>query len=97
MKEAATLSPRENQIAELIAWGSSKKEIANRLVLSERTIENHTRAIYKKTGVTKSNELSAWWFCKRYKISFTDSPLLHGVLFASSATLLILSALFKAL
>lgn len=97
MKVAATLSPRETQIAELIAWGSTKKDIANRFLLSERTIENHTRAIYKKVGVSKANELSAWWFCVKYKISFTDSPLLQGVLFASSVTSLVLSALFKAL
>ena len=73
MKEAATHSERETQSAEMIAWGLSKKAIANILFLSERTVENHTRMIYKKIGVSKSNELSAWWFCTRYNIS--ETPL----------------------
>lgn len=74
--ETATLiSGREAQIAELIAWGASKKYIANLLFLSVRTIENETRIIYKKIGVSKSNELSAWWFCLKYNIPKKDSPL----------------------
>lgn len=58
----------------MIAWGSSKKEIASLLFISERTVENHTRAIFKKVGVSKSSELSAWWFCTKYEIPFNESP-----------------------
>ena len=72
MKEAATLSRRESQIAEMIAWGNAKKDIANKLFISERTVENHTRTIYKKLGLSKSNELSAWWFCTVYDIPFNE-------------------------
>lgn len=75
MKDAATLSIRETQIAEMIAWGQSKKEISSKLFISERTVENHTRTIYKKVGVSKSNELSAWWFCKHYNIPKIESPV----------------------
>lgn len=71
----ATLSKRESQIAEMIAWGGAKKEIACTLFISERTVENTARAIYEKTGVSKSNELSAWWFCTKFGISFSLSPL----------------------
>lgn len=70
-----TLSSREREIAELLAWGASKKEIAKQLFLSVRTVENHARAIYEKTGCKKSNQLSAWWFCTHYHISFDLSPL----------------------
>lgn len=80
MKDTATLSSREKQVAEMIAWGRTKKEIATRLFISERTVENHTRNIYKKAGVTKSNELSAWWFCKRYQIPSSDSPFFIKIL-----------------
>lgn len=76
MKTAAQLlTKRESQIAEMIAWGAAKKEIADQLFISERTVENTARAIYDKTGVSKANELSAWWFCTRFNISFTLSPL----------------------
>ena len=75
MNPSATLTRREREIAELIAWGMTKKEIAHTIHRSIRTVENITRSIYEKTGVTKSNELSAWWFCVNYHISFKLSPL----------------------
>ncbi len=74
MDEANNLTKRESEIAELFAWGASKKDIANRLFISERTVENHTRNIYEKTGCSKVNELSAWWFCTTFHISFDLSP-----------------------
>lgn len=74
MNNAKPLTKRESEIAELFAWGASKKDIAKRLFISERTVENHTRNIYEKTGCSKVNELSAWWFCKTFHISFELSP-----------------------
>lgn len=71
----ANLTKRERDVAELLAWGASKKEVSVHLFISERTVENHTRNIYDKTGCTKVNELSAWWFCKRFHISMSLSPL----------------------
>lgn len=36
--EDANLTKRESEIAELFAWGASKKDVANRLNISERTV-----------------------------------------------------------
>jgi DNA-binding CsgD family transcriptional regulator len=80
MKDTATLSRRENEIAELFAWGASKKDVANRLHISTRTAENHARSIFEKTDVSKVNELSAWWFCTHFHISFDLSPLKRRIL-----------------
>lgn len=77
---AKSLTKRESEIAELFAWGASKKEIAERLFISERTVENHARKIYEKTGVSKVNELSAWWFCTKFHISFDLSPLKRKII-----------------
>lgn len=74
MDNAKSLTKRESEIAELFAWGASKKDVAKRLFISERTVENHTRNIYDKTGCSKVNELSAWWFCKTFHISFELLP-----------------------
>lgn len=79
MNPFAKLTLREAEITELIAWGATKKDIANRLYISTRTVENHVRSIYEKTGCRKSNELSAWWFCKRFHISFSLSPLARKI------------------
>lgn len=79
MNEFAELTKRESEIAELFAWGASKKDIATRLYISERTVENHTRNIYEKVGCSKVNELSAWWFCTNFHISFDLSPFKRNV------------------
>ena len=80
MNIAAVLTQREGEIAELFAWGAAKKEVADRLFISQRTVENHARNIFEKTGCGKVNELSAWWFCKRFGISFDLSPLRQKML-----------------
>ena len=80
MNTAVKLTKRESEIAELFAWGASKKDIANRLFISERTVENHARNIYGKTGCGKVNELSAWWFCTTFHISFDLSPLKRKII-----------------
>lgn len=80
MMEVADLTKRESEIAELFAWGASKKDVANRLFISERTVENHARNIYAKIGCQKINELCAWWFCTTFHISFDLSPLKRKII-----------------
>lgn len=87
--EVAELTKRESEIAELFAWGASKKDVANRLFISERTVENHARNIYAKTGCQKINELCAWWFCTTFHISFDLSPLKRTVIVSFMLMLLI--------
>ena len=46
------LTPREAEIAALIAVGRSNTEIAGHFVISVRTVETHVSRIYAKLGVT---------------------------------------------
>lgn len=69
------LTSREKQIAERIAWGSSQKEVADDLHISRWTVDNTLRKVYQKLHIGKINELSAWWFCTNFGISFELSPL----------------------
>ena len=53
------LSAREIEVCALVREGMSNRAIAERLVLSERTVEHHVASIYAKTGVRTRSELIA--------------------------------------
>ena len=53
-----TLTVRERQVAELAAEGVRSREIADRLYLSPRTVENHLQRVYTKLGVNGRVELA---------------------------------------
>jgi DNA-binding CsgD family transcriptional regulator len=53
------LSPREREIAVLAAAGVQSKEIAERLFVSVRTVNNHLQNVYTKLGVSGRAELRA--------------------------------------
>lgn len=54
----AALTPRELEIARLAAAGLANREIAARLYLSHRTVENKLHAAYEKLGVSGRAELA---------------------------------------
>jgi predicted ATPase/DNA-binding CsgD family transcriptional regulator len=58
--ELARLTAREQQIAELVARGMTNKEIASRLVISQRTAEGHVEHILTKLGFTSRAQIAAW-------------------------------------
>jgi DNA-binding CsgD family transcriptional regulator/tetratricopeptide (TPR) repeat protein len=55
--EAERLTRREREVAGLAAAGASNKEIAAKLHLSARTVENHLQSSYAKLGVTGRDQL----------------------------------------
>ncbi len=52
------LSPRELEVARMASQGLSSKEIARRLYLSPRTVDNHLQRVYTKLGVTGRDDLA---------------------------------------
>jgi DNA-binding CsgD family transcriptional regulator len=53
-----SLSPREREVADLIAQGRTNKAIGAALFVSERTVENHVSHIFDKLGVTSRAEVA---------------------------------------
>lgn len=56
----ATLTRRERQVAELVAQGLSNKDIAAKLVVSQRTAESHVGRILVKLGFTSRTQIVTW-------------------------------------
>jgi DNA-binding NarL/FixJ family response regulator len=54
------LTARERQIAGLVAEGLSNRGIADRLVISERTAQNHVQHILVKLGFSSRAQIAAW-------------------------------------
>jgi DNA-binding CsgD family transcriptional regulator len=54
------LSPRESEVAQLLARGLSNKEIAGRLYVSERTVDNHVHHILDKLGFGSRVQVATW-------------------------------------
>jgi non-specific serine/threonine protein kinase len=56
----SALSRREQEVAKLVARGLTNRQIAEGLVLSERTVENHVSNILKKLKLSSRSEVAAW-------------------------------------
>jgi DNA-binding NarL/FixJ family response regulator len=54
------LTTREREIAQLVAGGLTNKEIAAKLVLSERTVESHIRNAMLRLGLNRRVQLANW-------------------------------------
>lgn len=55
------LTPRQEDVARLVADGLSDPEIASALVLSKRTVEHHVAAILRRLGLDNRTQLALWW------------------------------------
>ncbi len=56
--QALGLSPREAQVATLVARGLLNKEIAARLAIREQTVKNHLKRAFARTGARSRTELA---------------------------------------
>ncbi|WP_448627964.1 alpha/beta fold hydrolase [Geodermatophilus sp. URMC 64] len=55
-----TLTPRQREVAALVAEGLTNREIAARLVISERSAESHVERIRTRLGFRSRAQLAAW-------------------------------------
>jgi DNA-binding NarL/FixJ family response regulator/two-component sensor histidine kinase len=67
----AILRPREREVMGLIADGLSNRQIAARLVITEKTVKNHICSIYQRFGVVERSQAVSRW---REFLSISDPP-----------------------
>jgi predicted ATPase/DNA-binding CsgD family transcriptional regulator len=63
---AGPLTKREREVAGLVAAGLTNKEIAGRLVISQRTAEGHVENILAKLNLTNRAQLVRWLAGQRH-------------------------------
>lgn len=64
--ETQGVTPREREIATCLAQGLTNPEIAEALVLSPYTVQDHIKSLFEKTGVSSRQELVARIFLEDY-------------------------------
>jgi DNA-binding CsgD family transcriptional regulator len=64
-----TLTAREVEVARLVAGGLTSREVAGRLSVSIRTVDNHLASVYSKLGIARRSELGATL------VDFSDSEV----------------------
>jgi pimeloyl-ACP methyl ester carboxylesterase/DNA-binding CsgD family transcriptional regulator len=55
------LTPRQLEVAALVAEGLTNRQIAQRLGIEERSAEGHAERIRLRLGVTSRSQIAAWW------------------------------------
>jgi DNA-binding CsgD family transcriptional regulator len=66
------LSPRERDVVALVAQGCTNREIAERLVISERTAEAHVQRVLNRLGMRSRTQVAAW--AVHHGVEFSLAP-----------------------
>ncbi|MFD2416006.1 ATP-binding protein [Amycolatopsis pigmentata] len=68
------LTRRELEIAEMVTEGLSNKQIAARLVITQRTVETHVENILTKLGFTSRAQIAAWLTKRKVAVDSEKQP-----------------------
>jgi DNA-binding CsgD family transcriptional regulator len=60
-----SLAKREREIAAMLQRGLSRAEVAKRLGISVETVSSHCKKLFKKLGIKRATELSAFSFATK--------------------------------
>ncbi len=61
-KPEPQLSPREEEVINLLAQGFSNEQICDELSITMGTVKNHVSHVYSKLGVNSRAEAVVWWW-----------------------------------
>ena len=73
LMSAYELTEREREIVALVLAGASTNEMADALVVSPLTVQNHLKNVFEKTGVRSRRDLVGKIFYTHYEPRFRDN------------------------
>jgi DNA-binding CsgD family transcriptional regulator len=73
LMSAYGLTEREQQVTRLVLQGNSTAEIAERLVVSAHTVQQHLKSVFDKTGVRSRRDLVGKVFFAHYEPRLRDN------------------------
>ncbi len=71
---------REFQVAELLAWGFTNKEVARQLFITTETVRTHRKNLMEKTNLHNLADITRWYFGESKGYEFGPAPVLRKVL-----------------
>lgn len=74
------ITAREIQVAELICWGQSEKDIARKLYLSADTVKTHKKNLMRKIGAHNIADVTRWFIATTHKVVIKKSRFARQVI-----------------
>jgi DNA-binding CsgD family transcriptional regulator/sugar lactone lactonase YvrE len=69
------LSPREREVAALVAEGLTNREIAKKLFISERTVDGHLEHLREKLDVNTRAQIATWYVRQATSAAVVAAPI----------------------
>jgi DNA-binding NarL/FixJ family response regulator len=69
------LSPRQEQVTQLVAHGLKNSEVAEAIGTSRFVVMNQLRAIYDKLGLWNRVELALWYEARQHESVLQTRPI----------------------